>query len=356
MYLDSHYGGLGNSAGTLLKGTDCPENAAYLPGYDYDMKSFEPELRPDSMCIYEMINGETAWRHTTFSDPLGIPHVFLGVRSLHTVGNYDYNLETQFNLDGSITLNLDAAGYMATAYPSKYDSGYGVKVQQFQSGALHDHILGWKLDMDILGTANNFAETKIKVVANEGPTKSTAYTKKAVKKTIETEAGFTISHSEPNFFSIYNPTKLNKWGEPRGYYLSFEGSIRNLLPKDHPSSRAASWSNYNCMVTKRKEEEPYLSSEMNMLTARFPIVNASGFMDGESIIEEDLVLWIAIGKMHLPHSEDVPVVTNFGTTLDIRPRNYFDENAIFDIPLKSTDFSSCKPAVGEDFDYTPSEL
>jgi Cu2+-containing amine oxidase len=305
----------------LIKGTDCPENAAYLPGYDFDAKAFGPLLRSDSMCIYEMINGETAWRHTTNGDPLGIPRVFLSVRSLHSVGNYDYDIETQFHLDGSITLHVDAAGYMSTAFPSKFESGYGVKVQEFQAGALHDHLFGWKIDMDILGTANNFAETKFMVVAT-------------------------------STWSVYNPIKLNKWGHPRGYVLAFAGSIYNLLPKDHPWTRAASWSSYNCMVTQRKEVEPYSSSEMNMITPAFPIVDSAAFLDGDSIIEKDLVLWVTLGKMHYPRSEDIPVVTNFGTSLDIRPSNYFDENALFDLPLKSTDFSSCIPVVGADFDYT----
>lgn len=88
------------------------------------------------------------------------------------------------------------------------------------------------------------------------------------------------------------------------------------------------------LVTKRKEEEPESSFEGNMLVGSYPVVDAAKFDNGECIEEEDLVVWATVGKMHLPRSEDMPVVTNFGVSLAIRPYNYFDENAAFDIPYK----------------------
>mmetsp|Transcript_22595 Transcript_22595/g.62834 ORF Transcript_22595/g.62834 Transcript_22595/m.62834 type:complete len:759 (-) Transcript_22595:139-2415(-) len=350
MYLDSHYFGLGNAAGSLKKGVDCPENAYYFTGYN-SLNPYAPFEVPDSYCVYEIVNGETSWRHTFEGEPLGIPRTYLTVRALYTVGNYDYNFALQFFQSGKLKISVDAAGFMSTGTWNENEKQFGVPVQRWQSGSLHDHLFGWKIDMDILGTKNNFAHTQFGVVDAAGPTNTGGTMKAAFVEEVETEAGFKVSTSVPNTFRVYNPNELNAWGRPRGYSLHFEGSIYNILPPEHPWSRAASWSNYNVMVTQYKEDEPLLSNELNFFTPNEPIVDAAAFMDGESTVEEDLVLWVNLGKMHWPRAEDVPVVTNFGTSLDIRPWDYFDENALFDIPAKPEDVESCKPRIGSDFDY-----
>jgi primary-amine oxidase len=339
----------------LIKGVDCPETAIYIPGSNTD-RPFSSFDRPDAMCVYEMVNGETAWRHTTGTDSQGIPRVFLVIRALYSVGNYDYNVAINLFPSGKIKLSMDAAGFMSTSTWHADEEKFGVPVQSFQSGSLHDHLFGWKLDMDIYGTKNNFAETKFAVIPTEGPNNSGGTMKAAIKEEVAEEAGFTVSTSVPNTFLVYNPNEMNSWGRPRGYALHFEGSIYNILPPDHAWSRAASWSNYNVMVTQHKEDEPYSTSEMNMYVPKSPVVDAVSFIDGESTVEEDLVLWLTVGKMHWPRSEDMPVVTNFGTSLDIRPWDYFDENALFDLPRKPLDTASCKPVIGELYDYESTVL
>lgn len=245
---------------------------------------------------------------------------------------------------------------MQTSYWYAGEEGFGVPVQMWQVGILHDHLFSFKMDFDILGTANSFKETRFEVVPARGPTQTGRLIKKAVHETIAKEDGFVVDSAVPRQWVVYNPNEKNRWGTERGYTLHFEGTIYNILPPSHPWSRAASWSNYNVMVTQRKEDEQVTSHESNMLVGSFPVVDAAAWMNGESIVEEDLVLWTTIGKMHLPRSEDVPVVTNFGVVLAIRPWDFFDENAAFDMPYKPEDFESCAPVVGIDYDYRPTNL
>ena len=49
--------------------------------------------------------------------------------------------------------------------------------------------------------------------------------------------------------------------------------------------------------------------------------------DRESLRGEDIVAWVTIGKEHLPRTEDVPLITNFGTSFLLWPWNVFDKNA-----------------------------
>ena len=51
-------------------------------------------------------------------------------------------------------------------------------------------------------------------------------------------------------------------------------------------------------------------------------------MDNDSIVNEDLVAWVTIGAMHIPHSEDLPNTATAENSAHffIRPFNYFDED------------------------------
>ena len=51
-------------------------------------------------------------------------------------------------------------------------------------------------------------------------------------------------------------------------------------------------------------------------------------LDNDSIVNEDLVAWVTIGMMHVPHSEDIPNTATAAESASffIRPFNYFDED------------------------------
>ena len=51
-------------------------------------------------------------------------------------------------------------------------------------------------------------------------------------------------------------------------------------------------------------------------------------LDNDPILNEDLVAWVTIGAMHVPHSEDIPNTATAANSANffIRPFNYFDED------------------------------
>ena len=44
-----------------------------------------------------------------------------------------------------------------------------------------------------------------------------------------------------------------------------------------------------------------------------------------------MVAWVNLGKEHLPRTEDVPLISNFGTYFDLLPRNVHKVNAAMDV-------------------------
>ena len=52
----------------------------------------------------------------------------------------------------------------------------------------------------------------------------------------------------------------------------------------------------------------------------------------ESIDNEDVVLWHTFGVVHFPAPEDFPVMPSEPMTLLLRPRNFFANNPVMDVP------------------------
>lgn len=143
------------------------------------------------------------------------PKAFLAVGQVITVGNYDYIIRFEFHYDGEMFVKIDAAGYMQTSYWYSSEEGFGHPVQLWQKGTLHDHIFSFKLDFDILGTANSFQETRFEVVPADGPTNTGMVIKKAIYDKKKQETGLVVDSTVANTFTIYNPNEYNKWGSTR---------------------------------------------------------------------------------------------------------------------------------------------
>ena len=64
---------------------------------------------------------------------------------------------------------------------------------------------------------------------------------------------------------------------------------------------------------------------LNTFDMENPKVNFDEFFDGESLLQEDLVLWLNLGMHHIPHTGDLPntVFTTARTAIQITPSNYF---------------------------------
>ena len=51
-------------------------------------------------------------------------------------------------------------------------------------------------------------------------------------------------------------------------------------------------------------------------------------------MQTDLVAWVTLGKEHLPRTEDLPLISNFGTYFDLLPHNRFPVNAALSRPKR----------------------
>ena len=104
-----------------------------------------------------------------------------------------------------------------------------------------------------------------------------------------------------------------------------------MLPDDHPFVLASAFSKYALAVTRRKEAEERPTSVYDLFAPAEPHTSIDTFLDGESLAQHDLVAWVTVGKEHLPRTEDLPLISNFGTYFDLVPQNMHRVNAAMDV-------------------------
>lgn len=86
-YLDS-FSGFGEDAFELLKGYDCPTYATYLNSSLYISGTKNPYR--DNICLFEFDADFPIQRHTNTEFASSTKNIYFTVRSISTIGNYDY--------------------------------------------------------------------------------------------------------------------------------------------------------------------------------------------------------------------------------------------------------------------------
>ncbi|KAL0566982.1 hypothetical protein V5O48_015011 [Marasmius crinis-equi] len=135
-------------------------------------------------------------------------------------------------------------------------------------------------------------------------------------------------------YAIVNKQAQTAWGYPRGYALQpGPNPIQTTVVGSKRALENVNWGRYNLAVSKRKESEPASSSMWDQNLTGDPPVNFHNFFDGESLDQEDLIMWVNVGMHHIPSAEDVPnTKTNIATSsFMLFPVNYFD----YDVSINS---------------------
>ncbi|GMH42873.1 hypothetical protein BSKO_10792 [Bryopsis sp. KO-2023] len=372
VYFDSYFG-IGLSSFPLKKGLDCPESAEYLSVAKLGLTGIV-ENAPDIICIFEEDSQTTEWRHTHTNGTSHRPHLdavrrsALIVRSIATIGNYDYIYDVRFKPDASIQVDVIMAGYMESSFfgpngETQKDLPFGTRVHKYTFANLHDHLCNWKIDLDVLGTENSVHRHEVKLGTWEEALKSvdpeakppgwhtSPYVKYIDSSQPKEEFGMN-KKSDDGLYVFTNDLKTNQWGQPRGYAIVHGLTHGQILPDSHPFTKAMAWSKYHLAVTQHKDSEPKSHAGIyDMNIPQKPHVSLDSFLDGESIVKEDLVGWLTMGLHHIPRSEDVPLISNFGTSFFIKPWNYYEELVSMDMG-DNDKFQTCNPRAGSAFEYS----
>lgn len=235
----------------------------------------------------------------------------------------------QFFLDGSIKVEVRASGYIQSAFYA-HNGDYGYQIHDSLSGSMHDHVLNFKADFDILGTSNTMELTSVipvteSYVWSDKPRNTMKLSRKFIES--EDESGLLWDANAATQYHIVNTDQKNKYGELRGYRIMPDSStIHSTIENSSNLANTINWAKYDLAVTKHKDTEPRSAHPYNNQDIYNPPVDFDKFLDGESLVQEDLVVWFNLGMHHVPHTEDLPntVFTAAHSSVMFVPVNYFE--------------------------------
>jgi len=267
-------------------------------------------------------------------------------------GNYDYVMTYKFSLDGEVRVEVGSTGYVQTHYmPASRGSkdSMAYRVHTSTAASLHDHTYGIKVDLDIGTQDNSFMTVEYKAAStldalNEG--RETPLTTKpdymlfdtmryVEEKTIETEedAMMNVDPATPKNWIFGDTSNKNKWGNTKAYRLHLDANPSSVVHPDSHILPTFSYANHMLHVTVQKDSEDTISGPYDMNRMDSPqFVLEEHAVDGENIVQKDLVAWVTLTSMHLPTSENVPLTNMISHGFTLSPYNYFDENPAMDLP------------------------
>ncbi|KAJ6784037.1 hypothetical protein PWT90_00324 [Aphanocladium album] len=274
-------------------GYDCPDDAQFMD-VQFSVRT-QMVTHRNAICFFEHKADYPLQRHSTDSYVSVSHNTYFVVRTVAVVGNYDYSIDYIFYLDGSIEVKFRASGYIQGAYyvPGESEE-YGYRVHDQFASSLHDHVLNFKADFDILGQENTLVSVDIEPATVQYPWApgERRSTMKLARRVVETETGLTWPANSGSHLVVLNNGSSNSWGEKRGYrimpgsgmgapaHLTFQGS--------ETLGRAAEWAQKDLWVSRQKDTEAKSSSPASNFIPDEPMIDFGKFIDGESVVQEDL--------------------------------------------------------------------
>lgn len=135
----------------------------------------------------------------------------------------------------------------------------------------------------------------------------------------------------PKEWIFGDSTQKNKWGNTRAYHVTLNANPSSMYPEGSHSLPAYSFVNQMLSVTKYKDEEQTCTGAYDLNRMNDPQGPHENFVDGESIVQEDLVAWVALTILHLPIAENMPMTNVVKHGFTLAPWNFFDEDPAMDL-------------------------
>lgn len=335
VYHDTYYS-LGADLFPLVEGFDCPFGSTF---WDVTIHSRnKTTVNPGAICIFESDPGFPLSRHRAGggSSDYGFRNLgvvkgsMLTLRSIATVGNYDYLFDYAFHVDGSLEVTVRASGYLQSSFYYPDQGKWGPRIQEATQGSLHDHVLTWKADFDILDANNTLQVSELKAAPTTQPWWPELGTFEQLELdtySMKTEQQFDWPANGQGMFCVNHASATNKWGTRRGYRIVPGRSNIRLSTTDSPFSRHnTAFAKSHLAVTRQHDTEPWGNSVQNLNMPWRPQQDFARLFDGEDVENADLVVWFNLGMHHFTRAEDIPVTlySEAVSSIMFAPQNFFD--------------------------------
>lgn len=278
-----------------LQAIDCPSGTRLQEG-------------GKNMVCRSLITGEVS----AYDNGVSIPTEMLSVYSVSHVGAYNYIPEYRFYDTGMIEPIMGATGRLQR-YGSDPAEGWSVRTGTNPIGISHLHNYYWKLDFDLGNSGTDDIFEEIEFVAEDST--NTTFAKSVTA--FSTETSRSMQPSTKRFWRVRDDTEQNADGFPISYdILALETGHRDTGPTSEP------WTFDDIYATRYRACERFISHNPSDPGGCGSNGDVSDFVNGESLTNEDLVLWFGITFHHIPRDEDEPYMHAHWNHYRLIPRDW----------------------------------
>ncbi|HRJ51231.1 MAG TPA: hypothetical protein PLE99_00585 [Candidatus Thiothrix moscowensis] len=238
----------------------------------------------------------------------------LSLFSVSAIGAYNYIPEWRFLDDGAIEPGVGATGALQR-FGTASIAQHGWLLESNKVGIAHLHNFFWKLDFDLGATSNDDAVEEIDHTQTAGKTSRT-HTR------LSTEAARNVDPAKLRFWRVLDTSLRNSKNLPTSYDIQLNESGQK---DEGPSSEP--FTHYDFYVTRQKNCELFASHNP---TTNGCAADLSTFVNGESLVGQDLVVWPSVTFYHMPRAEDAPRMDTHWTHFRITPRDWHNRNPLSD--------------------------
>ncbi len=307
--------GLGETRMNALTQADCP-NGALLSNAGKNVLCMQIEPRGYAYKYYDQ----------------QLQGYELSLFSVSHIGQYNYIPVWRFADDGAIEPTMGATGRLQRL---EYNaSAYGWLVRSDGGGGIyaisHIHNYYWRLDFDIDGPNNDLVEE-----FEFTPTNGNAQYAVSVNP-LTTESARTVNPTRMRSWRVRDTVTKNSDGHPISYHLE---PMR--VGHIHQGPVSEPFTNNQFYVTVNKACEKWVSHNPTINCAD----NLSAFVNGESLVGQDIVVWYGITFHHLPRDEDEGMMDAHWDGFQIIPRDWTATNPLDNVVLGPTATPTNTPVV-----------
>ncbi len=251
-FLDGGFA-LGPHTQELFPEIDCPTDAIY-----FDFAHFwgwGPVTFRRSACVFELNQGVPLRRFFVSNSQGGYHYVqgmtsnVLVLRGIITLGNYDYIMDYIFHQTGAVEVKATLNGYVfGTFFTQEQGNRFGFEIAPDTMGIIHNHLIQYKVDVDVLGTENRFETLNITmepvadVVDNLVDYQLQVF-QRSLKRT-EMEAAIRYNFDNPKYYLMGNANYNNSYGNQRSYRILPVNMGKNILPEGWKIEKGFAWARY----------------------------------------------------------------------------------------------------------------
>ncbi|KAH8880823.1 hypothetical protein GQ53DRAFT_736311 [Thozetella sp. PMI_491] len=334
------YGG-GYMTNSLSLGCDCKGAIHYLDA-DFPTRAGTTRTIKNAICIHEEDAG-ILFKHTDFRDDSVIVTRArkLIIQQIFTAANYEYAIQWIFHMDGTIQLEIKLTGILNTyaMLEGEDTNGWGTQVYPGVNAHNHQHLFCLRIDPNIDGSNNTiFAVDGVpsdKPVGHPENLYGNAFYAKKTKLVTTGQAMTDYDGSTSRSWDISNENKLHPYSKKPVSYKLVSREVPNLLPKEGSLVwKRAGFARHAVHVTKYRDDQLWAAGRHVPQTSGTPSTGIPEWIgDGtESVENTDVVLWHTFGVTHFPAPEDFPIMPVEPMSLLLRPRNFFTNNPVLNVP------------------------